>query len=94
MLVLRHDHHVTASADMWSLGAVIAFIANDREDLFHSKQDVLYWKDEESPLRRSFKYKEIHQLVLALLSIDKFKRPTAQEVLKEATDHPERQDES
>ena len=79
---------------MWSLGAVIAYIANDREHLFNTEEDVYNWKDVKSPLKRKFKYHEIHQLVLALLSIDKHKRPSAQEVLKEMTDHPERQEET
>ena len=73
---------------MWSLGAVIAYIANDRE------QDVYKWKDVKSPLKRKFKYDEIHQLVLSLLSIDKHKRPSAQEVLMETAEHPERQEET
>ena len=94
LLVLRDDRHITASVDMWSLGAVIAYIANDREHLFNTKEEVFKWKDEKSPLRRKFKYGEIHQLVLALLGIDKHQRPSAQEVLQEITDHPERQEET
>ena len=74
MTNIHHNHHITTSADMWNLGAVIAFITNDREDLVNSKEDVFNWKNVESPINREFKYKEIHQLVLALLSIDKFKR--------------------
>ena len=94
VLVLRDDRHVTPSADMWSLGAVIAYIANDREHLFNTEEDVYDWKDVKSPLKRKFKYDEIHQLVLSLLSIDKHKRPSAQEVLMETSEHPERQEET
>ena len=94
MLVLRDDRHVTPSADMWSLGAVIAYIANDREHLFNTEEDVYDWKDVKSPLKRKFKYDEIHRLVLSLLSIDKHKRPSAQEVLMETSEHPERQEET
>ena len=94
VLVLRDDRHITPSADMWSLGVVIAYIANDREHLFDTEEDVYKWKDVKSPLKRKFKYHEIHQLVLSLLSLDKHKRPSAQEVLKETTDHPERQEET
>ena len=94
VLVLRDDRHVTPSADMWSLGAVIAYIANDREHLFNTEEDVYDWKDVKSPLKRKFKYDEIHRLVLSLLSIDKHKRPSAQEVLMETSEHPERQEET
>lgn len=91
--MLRDDRHITPSADMWGLGAVIAYIANDREHLFHCKEDVFNWTDVTSPLKRKFKYDKIHQLVLALLSIDKNTRPSAQQVVKETTDHLERQQE-
>ena len=94
MLVLRDDRHITTSADMWSLGVVITYIANDREHLFDKEEDVYSWKDVKSPLKRKFKYQEIHQLVLSLLSIDKNKRPSAQEVLQETLDHLERQEET
>ena len=79
---------------MWSLGAVIAYMANDREHLFNTEEDVYDWKDVKSPLKRKFKYDEIHRLVLSLLSIDKHKRPSAQEVLAETAEHPERQEET
>ena len=46
------DLHITTSADMWSLGAVITYIANDgKEHLFRTKQDVIQWEGEESPMR-------------------------------------------
>ena len=90
VLVLRDDRHITPSADMWSLGVVIAYIANDREHLFKREWDVFKWKGEKSPMKRQFKYPELHILVLSLLSIDKHKRPSAEEVLQDVRNHPER----
>ena len=100
--VLRGDDpHIATSADMWSLGAIITYIANDGKHLFRTVQDVLKWNDgkwqnfknqvwHESPMKRQFKYPELHTLVLSLLSVDKHKRPTAEQVLKDCRDHPER----
>ena len=87
------DPHISTSADMWSLGAVLAYIANDRQHLFRRKRDVFNWRGDRSPMRRQFRH-PLHELVLSLLSVDKHKRPSAQEVLKETTDHPERQEET
>ena len=88
--VLRDDPHTTTSADMWSLGAVLTYIANNREHLFRAEQDVFQWKGEKSPMKRQFKYPELHTLVLSLLSVDKHRRPSAEEVLKDDGNHPER----
>ena len=89
--VLRGDDaHIATSADMWSLGAVLTFIANCGEHLFRTEQDVFQWKGEKSPMKREFKYPELHTLVLSLLSVDKHKRPSAEEVLKDDSNHPER----
>ena len=91
--VLRgNDPYIGTSADMWSLGAVLAYIANDRKHLFRTDKDVLNWKGDRSPMRRQFKYPELHQLVLSLLSVDKHKRPTAKQLLEDDSKHPERQD--
>ena len=77
---------------MWSFGAVITYIANDgKEHLFRTKQDVIQCKGEESPMRREFKYPELHTLVLSLLSVDKCKRPSAEEIIKDSVNHLERQ---
>ena len=89
--VLRgEDLHIATSADMWSLGAVLTYIANGGEHLFRAEQDVFQWKGEKSPMKREFKYPELHSLVLSLLSVDKHKRPTAEEVLQDDSRHPER----
>ena len=65
--ILRGDDpHIATSADMWSLGAVLTFIANDGEHLFRNEQDVFQWKGEKSPMKRQFKYPELHTLVLSL----------------------------
>ena len=81
--VLRgDDRHITTSADMWSLGAVLTYIANDRKALFRSKEDVFNWRGDKSPMEREFKYPELHKLILSLLSVDKHSRPTARQVYK------------
>ena len=81
--VLREDPHISTSADMWSLGAVLSYIANDREHLFRSERDVLGWRAQRSPMKREFKYPELHDLVLSLLSNEKHKRPSAEELLED-----------
>ena len=88
--VLRNEPHVTTSADMWSLGAVLAYVANDMTHLFESKEEILNWKAEESPLSRKLKHEELHALVLSLLAPDKHLRPRADQVLQDCSDHPER----
>ena len=86
--VLRGDDpHI--SADMWSLGALITYIANDRRHLFRTPQDVFNWRGGQSPMRRQFKY-PLHDLVLSLLSVNKHKRPTAEQVIEDQFEHPER----
>ena len=52
---------------MWSLGAVLSYIANDGEDLFRTEQDVFKWKGEKSSIKRQVKYPRLHTLVLSLL---------------------------
>ena len=89
--VLRGDDpHISTSADMWSLGAVLTYVANDREHLFRRERDVFNWRGDKSPLRREFKHPELHDLVLSLLSLDKHNRPTAKEVLEDALKHRDR----
>ena len=88
---LKGDPHVTAKADMWSLGAVLVYIANDRQHLFRTQWDVFSWRGVKSPMRRQFKYPELHQLVLNLLSVDHRRRPSADQVLKDVLDHRYRQ---
>ena len=87
----RDDPHITTSADMWSLGAVLTYIANDGEHLFGNEVDVFNWAGKKSPMRRKFKYPELHSLVLSLLSLDKHKRPSAEQVLQDVRNHTERQ---
>ena len=88
--VLRgDDSHITTSADMWSLGAVLTHIANDRKRLFRSERDVFSWRGVRSPMRRQFKY-PLHDLVLSLLSVNKHNRPTALQVREDILIHPER----
>ena len=87
--VLRDDPHTTTSADMWSLGAVLTYIANNREHLFRRERDVFNWRGDMSPMRKQFKY-PLHDLILSLLSVDKHNRPTAQQVLQDQFEHPER----
>ena len=74
---------------MWSLGAVLTYVANDRKHLFRSERDVFSWRGVRSPMRREFKY-PLHDLVLSLLSVDKHNRPTAKQVLEDQLKHPER----
>ena len=89
--VLRGDDpHIATSADMWSLGAVLTYIANGGEHLFRTEQDVFQWRGEKSPMKRQFKYPDLNTLVLSLLSVDKQKRPSADEILKDGRNHPER----
>ena len=85
------DLHITTSADMWSLGAVLTYVANDRQHLFRRERDVFNWRGGRSPMRRQFRY-PLHDLVLSLLSVDKHNRPTAKQVLEDQSKHPERQD--
>ena len=87
------DRHVTTKADMWSLGALIAFMANDREHLFKTEWDVFGWSGDKSPLRREFKYPQLHHLVLELLNKDKDLRPSGEEIVKEIfkEEHSDRQ---
>ena len=55
--VLRgDDRHISTSADMWSLGAVLAYVANDRKHLFRTERDVFNWRGDRSPMERKFKY--------------------------------------
>ena len=92
--VLRgDDRHISTSADMWSLGAVITFIANDRQHLFRTERDVLSWSGNKSPIERTFKYPSLHNLVLSLLKFDKHTRPTADDVLQECAIMKERESE-
>ena len=88
--VLRGDPHISTSADMWSLGAVLTYVANGREHLFRTETEVFKWRGVRSPMRRRFKHPELHDLVLSLLSVDKHKRPSAEKVLKNCLDRPER----
>ena len=91
--VLRGDDaDLTTSADMWSLGAVISYAAN-REHLFQTERDVFSWRGARSPLERQFKYPQLDQLVLSLLSLDKEDRPTAAQVQEDITNHLERTEE-
>ena len=76
------DLHITTSADMWSLGAVLTYVANDRQHLFKREWDVFNWKGDRSPIRRKLEYPQLHRLVLSLLSVDKHERPTARQVYK------------
>ena len=81
--VLRESGHVTTSADMWSLGAVLTYIANDGKHLFRTEIDVFRWRGGRSPIKRDFKHAEFHDLVKSLLSVDKHQRPSADEVLRD-----------
>ena len=76
---------------MWSLGTLIAYVANDRKRLFRRERDVLNWRGDNSPMRREFRYHELHDLVSSLLSGDKHNRPTAQQILEDQLKHGERQ---
>ena len=89
--VLRgEDLHISTSADMWSLGAVLAYIANDRQHLFSSDMDVINWIGDMSPIEREVKYPQLHDLVLSLLSVDKHSRPSAKQLHGVVSKHPER----
>ena len=89
--VLRPDNtYLTTSGDMWSLGALLTYIANDREHLFRDERDVFNWRGVKSPTKRTFKYPELHVLVLKLLSTVMNARPSASEVLRDQKNHYER----
>ena len=91
--VLRgEDPHISSSADMWSLGALISYAANGTDHLFKTEKDVFSWRGTRSPLerRRELKYPQLHQLVLSLLSVEKDKRPTAAQVHQDIINHRER----
>ena len=79
--VLRGDDPHT-SADMWSLGALITYIANDGKHLFRRERDVFNWREDKSPMGREFQY-PLHDLVLSLLSVEQHSRPTAEQVLED-----------
>ena len=88
--VLRgNDPHISTSADMWSLGAVLTFAANDGKHLFRTEQDVFQWRGEKSPMQRQFKY-PLDDLVLSLLSVDKHRRPSAKQLIQDDSKCPER----
>ena len=88
--VLRGDDpHISTSADMWSLGAVLTYVANDRRHLFRSERDVFRWRAIMSPIERQCKY-PLDDLVLSLLSVDKHNRPTANQLLEDDSKYPER----
>ena len=88
--VLRgNDGHISTSADMWSLGAVLAYIANDRKHLFRSEREVFRWRADRSPIEGQWKY-PLHDLVLSLLSVDKHTRPTAKQLLDDHSKQRER----
>ena len=92
--VLRGDDpHISTSADMWSLGAVLTFIANDGKHLFRTEQDVFRWRGGRSPIKREFQYPGFHNLVRSLLSVEKHKRPSSDEVLSDQLQHTERKEE-
>ena len=90
--VLRESDHVSTSADMWSLGAVLTYIANDRKHLFRTEMDVFRWSGVRSPIKREFQHPELHDLVKSLLSVDKHKRPSAAEVHRDQEQHVERRE--
>ena len=91
--VLRGSGHVATSADMWSLGAVLSYIANDRKHLFRTEMDVFRWRGGRSPIKREFQYPGFHNLVRSLLSVEKHKRPSSDEVLSDQLQHTERKEE-
>ena len=86
--VLRGDDPHT-SADMWSLGALITYIANDGKHLFRRERDVFSWKGGRSPIERVCKY-PLPDLVLSLLSVDKHRRPSAKQLIQDDSKYPER----
>ena len=89
-LVLRGDDpHISTSADMWSLGAVLTYVASDRQHLFRTERDVFRFRAARSPIERQCKY-PLDDLVLSLLSVDKHSRPTAKQLLEDSLKHPER----
>ena len=73
---LRNRNNVDTSLDIWSLGAVISYVANDAEHLFKSSSEVLDWRGEESPVRAIYS-KELRDLVLSALNPVMVRRPTA-----------------
>ena len=90
--VLRGDPHISTTADMWSLGAVLTYIANDRQHLFKTERDVFQWRGVRSPMKREFNHPQLHGLVLSLLRVSKHQRPTAEEVLRDINQNKERRE--
>ena len=76
------DEYYTTSADMWSLGAVIAFCCN-MEHLFTDTSSVFHWKGGRSPLDASQYSSGLRRLVASLLFPSAKKRPSAPQVLQE-----------
>ena len=67
-------------SDMWSLGAVISFIANKGVHLFKSEQAVKKWPGGKSTLDRSAYSIELRQLTADLLSPTVISRPSAEKM--------------
>ena len=87
----QHGERYTSAADMWALGAVISFMANE-EHLFYTHYKVLTWNGQASPLRH---VRHAHSqnimtysnalvyLTDKLLSPDPDDRPSARHCIKE-----------
>ena len=73
---LRNRNNVNTSVDIWSLGAIISYVANDAEHLFNSSSEVLDWTGEGSPVRTIYS-RELRDLVLSALNPVETRRPTA-----------------
>ena len=86
------DPHISTAADMWSLGAVLTYVANGREHLFRTEMDVFRWRGVRSPMKREFNHPQLHGLVLSLLRVNKHQRPTAEEVLSDINQNKERRE--
>ena len=70
------EEKYSSPADMWSLGAVVSFLCNERH-LFTSVASVVGWRGGQSPID-SGKYSiDLRQLVADLLSPNATRRLTA-----------------
>ena len=81
--LLQRGERYTAASDMWSLGAVLSFIANKGKDLFESAEQVRRWKGGKSTLDNALYSIDLRQLIADLLCPTPESRPTAKKLISE-----------
>lgn len=84
--VLKAEHFYTrygTAADVWSLGAVMAFFCSSGRHLFPSEKDVAKWTGKASPLDGKKYSADVCQVVSKMVSPGEGARPSAGSVLTE-----------